>query len=91
MSNEQDRRTIFRLQDELRKMTAWGRGLETEFRLAKEANATLQAENQRLRAAGDAMASRIEFDSKMEDEDWGVNPRTPDCVKAWLAAKGVQP
>jgi len=44
MSNEQDRRTIFRLQDDLRQMTAWGRGLEHELRLAKE-------DNQRLRDA----------------------------------------
>jgi hypothetical protein len=50
----------------------------------------LKAENERLRKAGDDMASRIKFDSKMEDEDWGVSPRTPECVKAWLAAKGVQ-
>lgn len=47
--------------------------------------------NQRLVKAGNDMASRIKFDSKMEDEDWGVSPRTPECVKAWIEAKESQP
>jgi len=46
--------------------------------------------NQHLVKAGNYMASRIKFDSNMEDEDWGVSPKTPECVKAWLAAKGGQ-
>ena len=97
----------------LAKMTAWGRGLETELRLAQEALASLkaetvrkleeaippvetyigklEAENKRLRKAGDAMASKITFDAQMEDEDWGVDTGLPESVKAWQAAKGVQP
>ena len=52
--------------------------------------AKLEAENERLRAAGDAMADKIRYDEKMLDEDWGVEGREHRTVLAWLAAKGVQ-
>ena len=72
MSNEQDRRTIFRLQDELR--------------LAKEANAALQAENERLRKAGDAVIEKLAEAYAGEPSDFDH----AHVFKAWLAAKGVQ-
>jgi hypothetical protein len=49
-----------------------------------------EAENERLRKAGDAMASKIRYESEMADDDWGVDTGTPETVKAWLAAKGGQ-
>ena len=51
----------------------------------------LEAENKRLREAGDDMAAKITFDAQMEDEDWGVDTGLPESVKAWQAAKGEQP
>jgi uncharacterized small protein (DUF1192 family) len=53
--------------------------------------AKLEAENERLRAAGDAMADKIRYDEKMLDEDWGVEGREHRTVQAWRAAKGGQP
>ena len=50
----------------------------------------LQAENERLRKAGDAMADKIRYDEKTLDEDWGVEGREHRTVQAWNAAKGVQ-
>ena len=52
--------------------------------------AKLEAENDRLRKTGDAMADKIRYDEKMLDEDWGVEGREHRTVQAWLAAKGVQ-
>jgi hypothetical protein len=48
----------------------------------KEQVAALQAENERLRKAGDALARAAE-QSAYHKEDYNV-------IKAWLAAKGVQ-
>ena len=45
--------------------------------------AALKAENKRLRKAGDALARAAE-QSAYHKEDYNV-------IKAWLAAKGVQP
>ena len=53
--------------------------------------AMLEAEVERLRKAGDAMANKIRYDEKMLDEDWGVEGREHPTVQAWHAAKGVQP
>jgi hypothetical protein len=54
--------------------------------------AALKAENERLRAAGDAVAldyaERIEIEA---GEPADSLMRTLPVLKAWLAAKGVQP
>jgi len=47
--------------------------------------AALQAENERLRKAGDAMADYIKGYSIADKQDY------PRQVFDWLAAKGVQP
>ncbi len=52
--------------------------------------ARLQAENARLRKAGDEMAEHFEgFSEWMENADG--SPYVSSRLKAWLAAKGVQP
>ncbi len=52
--------------------------------------AALQAENERLRKAGDEMAEHFEgFSEWMENADG--SPYVSSRLKAWLAAKGVQP
>ncbi len=61
--------------------------LEMIIQAYRDGEAKLQAENERLRKAGDAMASKIRYESEMEDDDWGVDTGTPETVKAWLAAK----
>ena len=47
--------------------------------------AALQAENERLRKAGDAMAECL-----CSCYDYGYDDRTNEAEKAWRAAKGVQ-
>ncbi len=50
----------------------------------------LKAENERLRKAGDEMAEHFEgFSEWMENADG--SPYVSSRLKAWLAAKGVQP
>ena len=51
----------------------------------------LQAEVERLRKAGDAMASSIQFNEEME-QDYNGPTIVRQCVKDWNAAKeGKQP
>ena len=51
----------------------------------------LKAEVERLRKAGDAMASSIQFKEEME-QDYNGPTIVRQCVKDWLAAKeGKQP
>jgi low affinity Fe/Cu permease len=56
--------------------------IRTEFMRKDDVIAVLQAENERLRKAGDALAKAAE-QSAYHKEDYNV-------IKAWLAAKGVQ-
>jgi hypothetical protein len=53
--------------------------------------ARLKAEVERLRKAGDAMASSIQFNEEME-QDYNGPTIVRQCVKDWNAAKeGKQP
>ena len=49
-------------------------------------NARLKAEVERLRKAGDAMASSIQFNEEME-QDYNGPTIVRQCVKDWKAAK----
>ena len=63
--------------------------LDGEFEAAKVGTyAALQAENERLRKAGDEMAFNYE---QMASHDGVYSSDLMKFVQAWLAAKGVQP
>lgn len=55
-------------------------------RLNKEEIGILKAEVDRLRKAGDKMASSIQFKEEMA-KDYNGQTIVPKCVKDWLAAK----
>ena len=52
----------------------------------KAENARLKSEVERLRKAGDAMASSIQFKEEME-QDYNGPTIVRQCVKDWNAAK----
>jgi predicted nuclease with TOPRIM domain len=105
VSNEQDRRTIFRLQDELRLAKEANAALQVENERLDKSNTSLlgtidiiddkygelQAEVERLRNAGDAMENELFRVILMELPGLEKEDINNQYIADWRAAKGVQP
>ena len=76
--------------EEIERLCAWGRGLESDLSHARVEISFLKAEVERLTKAGDAMASSIQFNEEMA-QDYNGPTIVHQCVQRWNAAKEGKP
>ena len=81
-----DTLAIQKQKDEIERLCAWGRGLESDLSHARVEISFLKAEVERLRKAGDAMAEALNLNDDVFD-----NLEKKEAQANWNAAKEGKP